>query len=1177
MSNNFEISFVRQIYNWFFTPSPTGDDDSSKKSRPSTYGAAADEELIVKFRSEESPSGIDSLSQKHGLAQIEGLFEHSEPNKHLAGVYRFRLPQGKDQAKLLEELRGDPRVEYAQPNYRRYPCETIPNDVLFSQQWALTRIQAPQAWDIEVGDPGLIIAVIDSGIDYNNPELAPRLWVNAGEIAGNSVDDDGNGYIDDKRGWNFSISGSGSNDVLDVDGHGTSVAGIIGAATDNGTGISGINWTSKIMAVKTDLYDSSSAQAVKYAVDNGAKIINMSWGWYSDSPLLEEAITYAYSRGAILVAAAGNFGFDMPFYPAAFKNVIAAAATDEADGRAGWYYDSSSNYGSWLSLSAPGKNVVSTILGNSFGPFAGTSAASPIVSGVASLALSLYPDYSNEEIKQLLIKASDDIGSAGWDSFSGYGRINLYDALTLPSSGYQPSSAVITSPVQHQFISAPAPIEIYGSASSRDFSYYVIEYGTGDNPISWSGASIVLQNNGMAPVNNDLLGTFDAATLGTNFISLRLRTFDLQGNWAEDRISFYRDDMLKFARNYSTSGQSMIVGADLDNDGKVELAINGKDSLALIGADGNVREGWPKYEADYIFAGPAIGDIDNDGELEVVAAAASVAGSGGKLFAWKQNGEALPGWPKQINDIYAFEALSGPISLLDINDDGKLEIIISIDAGRILALDDQGNEVAGWPKQLGNRAPAFAAIETEGVRKIVVGSEKNIQILDAQGNPLPGWPKSVDFEVMNLIVADLDNDGAQEIIAAGSFDESYKKIAVFDHAGNMKAGWPAVFSGFQESIPALSAGDIDNDGMVEILVNSFEFDATAMRCLKGELTVYGPAGDLKSGWPKENLNDCSNNSLLVSDINGDGLNEIIYPAFSRKVFVWNPDGSPVPNWPRYTRGINYGAAVFDSDGNGKKEIMLAAFSPAAEKQELYVWESPTQSLTVSPWPMSRHDPYNSGNLNTDLIPPAIYHDPVATAESDLPVPISALITDDVEVKTARIFYRNSLSGIFQSILMSGSGNDSWQGSIPGSAAVKEGIQYYITAHDRSINPAVTPVYDITVTEGPKDTNPPTISFDPVTEGMVGIEQLITADVTDDISGVQNVWLSYRHKKYGDKKVDFQQREGSYYSAYIPAGDMLEGGITYSIGARDNDGNETQTANYSLKVIKYQKSYGCGCN
>ena len=369
------------------------------------------------------------------------------------GVTFLRVPPGTE-AETVQELQRDPRGVYADLNYR-VRAQEVPNDPYWPQQWALVKIGAPAAWDIAHSSSDMVVALLDTGVYLGHPDLQTSLWTNVGEIPDNGIDDDHNGKADDVHGWHFFHQWNGSvqepyeNRVIDDDnGHGTHVAGIVGAETNNGIGIASVSRGARVMIVKVldekgDGWYSDVAAGVVYAVDNGAKIINLSLGGEEPSQVLQDAINYAYRKGALLVAAAGNDDRAV-YYPAASENVVAVVATDANDQRMSF-----SNHGPEVDIAAPGENIISTW------PFLdlyyykrGTSMAAPHVSGAAALLWTWRPDYNNVQLEQRLEATAEDVNSAsypGWDAYIGRGRLNMARALSgLPQGPTATATARFT-------------------------------------------------------------------------------------------------------------------------------------------------------------------------------------------------------------------------------------------------------------------------------------------------------------------------------------------------------------------------------------------------------------------------------------------------------------------------------------------------------------------------------------------------------------------------------------------------------------------------------------------------------------------------------------------------------------------------------------------------------------
>ncbi|MFA5129344.1 MAG: S8 family peptidase [Patescibacteria group bacterium] len=324
-----------------------------------------------------------------------------------------------------------------------------PNDPLFPQQGYLKRIGAEQAWNVTTGTRDVVVAVIDAGVDINHPDLLNSVWTNSLETPNNGKDDDGNGYYDDIHGWNFVSS---TNDIRPAEDsnddayiHGTLVSSLIAARGNNGKGIAGVAWNVRIMPIVALDKDGNGttdaiAKAVRYAVLNGANIINLSIEGASQDPLLDNAFSYARSHGVLITTAAGNSdaegGINLdssPMYPACSSKdpsygVLTVAALDEAGKRAVF-----SDYGSCVNIAAPGANIFgalpSTVVGTPYsGGWNGTSLATPLVTGAAALIKSVHPDWSPEQVKERLMQTAQPIHDPKAGQL-GAGSLDIADAL----------------------------------------------------------------------------------------------------------------------------------------------------------------------------------------------------------------------------------------------------------------------------------------------------------------------------------------------------------------------------------------------------------------------------------------------------------------------------------------------------------------------------------------------------------------------------------------------------------------------------------------------------------------------------------------------------------------------------------------------------------------------------
>lgn len=384
--------------------------------------------ILVKFK-----SSIASIAKEEFLIKYDLKVIRRIPK---IDIYLLQVKKGRGILSLLSRLKKEKIVEFAEPDYIRKASYT-PNDPYYPEQWGLLKIGIEGYWDAEMGSSGVVVAILDTGIDLDHPDLVNRLWVNPGEIPDNGIDDDGNGYVDDVYGYDFAgdglfpLPGAEDSNPDDGNGHGTHVAGRVGAETDNLTGVAGIAQI-QLMAVKVMSslgigYSSDIIEGVIYAVDNGAKVINASLGGTSPSLAEYLAYEYAYQNNVFIAAASGNNGHQSNSieYPAGYFFAMGVGATDQNDMIA--YF---STHGPQVEVSAPGVEILSTTKGGGYGYkfWSGTSMACPHVTGLAALLYSRYPGLANWQARLMIREGVIDRGVVGWDEFYGFGRV---DAPTL--------------------------------------------------------------------------------------------------------------------------------------------------------------------------------------------------------------------------------------------------------------------------------------------------------------------------------------------------------------------------------------------------------------------------------------------------------------------------------------------------------------------------------------------------------------------------------------------------------------------------------------------------------------------------------------------------------------------------------------------------------------------------
>lgn len=552
--------------------------------------------------------------------------------KDKSTVEKVLLKKGESVEKAVRRFNNNPIVEYAEPNFT-YQISVIPNDTHYTNQWYLRRIRATEAWSYASSSPAVVIAVIDSGVQIQHPDIAPNLWVNAAEIDNNKKDDDRNGLVDDRYGWDF------VNNVADPSPkfkegfteagvlHGTIVAGIATAAGNNNEGVTGVTWNAKIMSLKA-LDDAGNgdtatvAKAVDYAVAKGANIINLSFVGYSYSRTLKEAIERAVKKDVLVVAPAGNEesagqGVNLntkPIYPACFKDdakkplVIGVAATDAIDQKAFF-----SGYGNdCISLSAPGISFYSTTVyapgvrlpGKSFnqlydGYWSGTSMAVPVVSGALALIQGANPTLSAAQGLQKLLETTDDINALNpsYVGQMGRGRINVLTAVLSATTSLRAK--------EPRLVIAPAfKIEPFVKITNRE-GVILEEFLAYER--SFKGGVVVASGD----LNKD--GDDEIITGPATGLESDIKIFDKDGKFLSHFLAypaFYR-------------GGVNIATADLNSDGKYEIitapASGYKSEIKIFTGEGELLRSFLAYPESFKGgASVAVGDVMGNSGLEIV-------------------------------------------------------------------------------------------------------------------------------------------------------------------------------------------------------------------------------------------------------------------------------------------------------------------------------------------------------------------------------------------------------------------------------------------------------------------------------------------------------------------------------------------------------------------------------
>ncbi len=443
---------------------------------------------------------VDKLNRDYLAFDMYRLFPTNNDEK-LRYYYVIRFDDAPELDWLLTRYDALSSVEHVEP-VSIEKLFAIPNDPRYDDQWHLPKVEAPAAWDIEKGDEDVIIAIPDTGVDWDHPDLQEHMWINEAEdYNGNGVfdnfpvneggdldgvDNDNNGYVDDVTGWDWVHTNSwfctdadcrnADNDPMDYVGHGTHCSGIASAVTNNGVGVAGLDWNGTVMPLRIGyqylfilgvVEMDWAASSIVYATDKGARVVSCSWG-SANTGGLGAAVDYAVANNVLIFSAAGNDNNQQQSYLCSRADVLAVAATDQNDHKASF-----SNYGAWIDVSAPGVSILSTVFNDGYTRFDGTSMASPLAAGLAGLVFSQNPQMTGEEVGIRIMDTCDDIDdiNPNYAGLLGAGRINAYAAL----EGGGPSQDLTVSMVPDD-----PPITVPPGGS---FTYTGIVSNEGDSPV----------------------------------------------------------------------------------------------------------------------------------------------------------------------------------------------------------------------------------------------------------------------------------------------------------------------------------------------------------------------------------------------------------------------------------------------------------------------------------------------------------------------------------------------------------------------------------------------------------------------------------------------------------------------------------------------------------------------
>ncbi len=950
--------------------------DEIAKSRTSTTPESALAEII----SRANPISVEQFAESRPNYDTGDRFER---------VRVIEFATAAEARDFIGDLSGSGAVEYVEPDYQLELFE-VPNDVLFTYQWNLLNVgqeyfsvlrlegDSNDVQTVVAGSAGadikstgavvnsgasdVVVAIIDSGLDRFHPDLNGSVWQNVDELPANNVDDDHNGYIDDTWGWDYSANEASipiysDNDPNDTFGHGTHCAGIIGARINNNYGIAGVSKHAKLMPLKIfpTMSVSLAAKAVIYAADNGADVISMSWGMPYESLLLYDALQYAREKGVVLCAGSGNSGTEDLFYPAAFEFVIAVGATNGRD-----FVADFSTFGPHVELCAPGESILSLRAGSSdmygvapsyepgvhivadrFYEASGTSMACPHVAGVVAEMRAQSPGLSSDSIRRILRVSSDDLvdprgegtDHAGWDRFSGYGRVNLMRALEATPT----TQARIDFPGEGFILSGI--IEIVGRAFADGDGSYKLDYRRIDDT-QWS----LIEEN-QATVSSGELGTWDTGQL-SGLYEIRLRV----GEANESRRAVL-----------------------LVPEATVELYLAENHEVLSGGADIGLKSICQDFErtvidyrsssssADWVvvaeLTAPSVGETSVFWDLMTVpngdyVIRARVFGSNGEEDSFEEHVTVVSpfsegrGWRAEIGARATIMANYG-----DFDGDGNNEIVVGTDSGLVF-FDLSGNRrYAGMPNLPDENClvvPAVCSIDSDSIDDLAVISETTNLIYGlASGgrifrdvvynSPRTSLYGSLTEAFFPLLFAqDLDHDGFDEIIyKSGGTLASPSQIRISSPKRTAGSCFPLELDG-----NLVQAADLDRDSLDELYVIGLNGLLRKINlCGETLRTISFAFGDYQ----------LTPSGLTAADADGDGDYDLVLMGYLSKetqnfgyyILVMDSDLRVLRREARYL-GIpgflDPPMAVFgDIDGDGEPESVVSFHD--ANHGYLFAWNA----------------------------------------------------------------------------------------------------------------------------------------------------------------------------------------------------------------------------------------------
>ncbi|MDI3504038.1 MAG: serine protease [Candidatus Cloacimonadota bacterium] len=820
---------------------------------------------------------IDALADQYQIVDLKQAHpyiikpEWNDKGLYLQNTYRFFLASNDQIDAAVEALHKDPNLIYAELeaiNYQKF----VPDDPMLPQQYIHPLLQSFEAWDYVTGSHDVVVAITDSGVKWNHPDLMGNIWINPYESPGMSIDwenglilggdgidaGEGGGKVDDLVGWDFVENDNNPIQPWENNDHGTHVAGCAGAVGNNAIGVVGTSPNVSILACKGAPSNANSS-GVQYAYDQilyagqlGADIINASWGGVGSGTYPNSIVDYVTNLGATVVAAAGNENMEHSSsyqdYPADCNNSLNVAATNHSDIKAGF-----SDYGEPIDICAPGDNILSTVIAdNGYASYGGTSMASPVTAGVAALVKSLHPEMSSLDLRNRLMMTADPIDdiNSSYAGLLGAGRINAFTATMYDKIPNINKQEVLLTELEGDGDGVTNP----GETISMNIKLENIMTGHG---ILWMDA-------------NDL-----SATIRTNHPGITL--IDSVSSFGQDGYlyagsSAWNQDEYVFDAIADLPSEpipfELVIDSNADQAYPYHKVIPFNVELSLV------QQGWPFDTGGASGSSPILLDVNADNNLEVV-----FGDQTGKINIIDATGSpAADNFPLNLG-----ATVVGSIAMAKLQDNNYYDFAASLSNNNVVAFNSNGDLLFAEPAGSVLRSgPVIANLLTGSPAQVIALAQNgSLLVFNSDGSAATNFPVALGGAFLGSpAVADLNGDGNLEILAWALSGHLH---AIDPLTGSNIDGFPVLLNGGSQN--SITIANIDSDAHPEILL------ATSSSGLFYALNHDG------SIYFEKNIGGQIKSSPVVADVNNDGNKEIIIIAANGDLYVMDTSGENLPGMP----------------------------------------------------------------------------------------------------------------------------------------------------------------------------------------------------------------------------------------------------------------------------------------